>query len=621
MCLLFAACTTPPQPSSTPTPTMLPPIPTLLPTPTLTPTPLPSTLSLCLGSEPTTLYLPEATDYAATYVLEALYDGPIDEVGYAYQPKILEKLPSLADGDAVISPITVTENDTIVDATGRVILLTEGIRVRPAGCRAPECELDFDGTPLQLDQMRVTFHLKTDLYWSDGEPVTAHDSVYSFELARDPATANYQWLEAYTAEYTALDAHTLIWVGMPGYLNPQYFLALWTPLPRHTWGNLSAAAARTSSDITNAPLGYGPYVINSWKAGKTIYTHRNPYYIYPEAESPFFNAINFRFINNQDVNIALDALEKGQCDVLSSDLDLERGFSRLQTMVQEGKAQIHAIPSAAWEHLTFNTATTNDRIPFFADERVRHAVAVCIQRQRLVDEVTQGLGQILDTYIPPDHPLYPTESIIPHTYLPEQGKEILTLAGWRDENGDGTREAHTIEGIPEGVPFQVEYVTLNSEYHQRIGEHIATDLANCGIQVQITTYDPITFFVDGPDTPLYGGNFDLAQFAWLTDPIPPCNLYLSAEIPAAVNNWSGQNFGGYTNSEYDDACLTAQAALPGEANFAAAHQTALHLFNQDLPAFPLFQRVWLSATRPDLQGFYPDALAPETWNIEGFRIE
>ncbi len=627
--LLLVACTRSPAPTSPigSTATVLPTAPPTPPatataTPIPSPTPKPRALALCLGAEPETLYPPEALGYAADFILSLVYDAPTTTAGYAYRPNILEKLPSLSDGDAVLTTVTVAEGDTVVDAEGRVVQLGRDVRLRPAGCRTPDCEVVFDGTPVLMDQLRVTFRLKPGLLWSDGTPVTAHDSVYAFELSRDPATLNYRPLEMYTAEYTALDGLTVQWVGRPGYLTPVYFLAFWRPLPRHAWSRTPPQALRTDREAARRPLGYGPYVINRWEQGRAVYAHRNAHYRRADGEPPYFNAVLVRFLHDVEADRALDMLAEGGCHLLASDLHPERAVARLRTMAEAGEAHIYTTPGPIWEHLTFNAQPTaaSGRVPFFADVRVRQAVAACVNRRRLVDEVTYGWGSLLHAYVPTDHPLYEAAQVPVYAYDPAQGQAALEAVGWRDEDGDGTREAHGVAGVADGTPFHVQYVTPDSEQHRRIATRIAEDLAACGIQVDVSTYAPASLFTGGPESPLYGRAFDLAQFLWLTDPIPPCGLYLSAEIPSPENDWQGQNFGGYADAQYDEACRQAQVALPGEAVYGAAHQAALRRFGETLPALPLYLRPRVVATRPDLTGLQLLPLEPETWNVEMFAF-
>ena len=136
----------------------------------------PRTLVICLGQEPDKLY-PYGTDMlAASQIQEAIWDGPIDTRTYAYQPILFEKLPSLADGDAVIQAVDVVAGDLIVDDDGNPGALAADMVVRPAGCRSSDCAITYDGTTaLQMDQMVVTFTLLPGLVYSDGTPITSAD--------------------------------------------------------------------------------------------------------------------------------------------------------------------------------------------------------------------------------------------------------------------------------------------------------------------------------------------------------------------------------------------------------------------------------------------------------------
>ena len=620
-CLLLAACAV--TPTASPSPTSSPPTATPEPTataiPSPTPTPKPRVLTICLGAEPDSLYLYENDAHAAQVIREAIYDGPIDTVSYTYRPVILNKLPSLADGDAVIAAVSVEADAQVVDANGDVVKLAMGTRVRPSGCRADDCAITFDGQPITMDRMQATFTLKPDLRWSDGKALTAQDSVYSFELARHTDTPNWKWLELRTSSYTAPDDRTIVWTGLPGFLDPAYATAFWTPLPGHAWSQYAPAEMTTQNAVTRAPLSYGPYVIDTWTPGQSIRLSPNTYYFRAAEGLPFFETLTFRFISNQNVKTALDALAQGQCDVLSLDLYIERDLQRLRNMETSGQVKSYTVSGPIWEHLTFNTDPPPDyeQPAFFQDVRTRRAVAHCIDRQAIIELVTSGLGAVSDAYLPLEHPLYAADAIIPHPYDPAQGQALLEEVGWRDMDNDGIREAHGIPGFFDGAPFHIRYSTTTADMHADIGALVAADLAACGIQVEVEQLEPATFFKDGAGMPLYGRHFDLAEFSWLTDVQPPCGLYLSTEISSGENQWSGQNFGGYANPIYDALCEQALAALSGEPAYVTAHSEAQRLFSADLPALPLFFRPRIYAVRADLTGFSPDAIAVETWNIEG----
>ena len=157
-------------------------VPTIMPPPSFTPTPSPRTLTVCLGQEPNTLYPYGNLNAAAQSLLAAIDDGPVDRIGYTYKPAILQKLPSVVNGDATISQITVNNGSEVVDANGNLTALNIGTSVRPSGCRSSGCAINYSGSALQMDQMSVTFHLRPDLTWSDGTPLTADDLVYGYQI-------------------------------------------------------------------------------------------------------------------------------------------------------------------------------------------------------------------------------------------------------------------------------------------------------------------------------------------------------------------------------------------------------------------------------------------------------
>ncbi|HMD82916.1 MAG TPA: hypothetical protein VKE92_16475, partial [Anaerolineales bacterium] len=107
------------------------------PTPLFTPTHASQqrSLTVCLGEEPNTLYPYGSLNSAARSVLSAIYDGPMDVVQYGYEPIILEKIPTMDDGDAQVSPVIVQAGDQVVDSSGNLAILNAGVEIRPSGCR------------------------------------------------------------------------------------------------------------------------------------------------------------------------------------------------------------------------------------------------------------------------------------------------------------------------------------------------------------------------------------------------------------------------------------------------------------------------------------------------------
>jgi peptide/nickel transport system substrate-binding protein len=577
--------------------------------------------------------------YVASVVREAIYDGPIDTRSFDFQPVILEKLPSLADGDAVLEPVAVQAGDLVLDNQGDVVPLAQGVVVRPTGCRHPECAMTYDGGPLEMEQLSATFRLLPGLRWSDGAPLTAADSVFSFQVAQgatvqfasgpEPA-GQYGLVPARevdptprTASYTALDERTVQWVGLPGFLDPYYRTNFYTPLPEHQLGHLSADRLAEAPESARTPLGWGPYILKQWVPGQRIVTERNPHYFRAAEGLPYFERLVFRF-TGQQVERNLADLQAGHCDLLTLDTGLGAQLDQVREVEAGGAIRLYPSIATPWEHLSFGIkpAPGYDRPDYFEDVRLRQAIAHCVDRQQIVDQVYHGLTIVPDVYVPPSHPLYPDDGLGRYTFDPEVGRALLEEAGWRDGDGDGVREAHGLAGIPDGTRLELHYETTTSETRAQVAALIAEDLAICGMAVSVIQTPQGEFFAGDPPGPVFGRRFDLVQFAWLSGAMPPCKLFLSSEIPSEANGWTGENITGYANPAYDAACRAALGTLPGSEEYTTSHQEAMRLFFQDLPALPLAMRFNLSAARPDLRGLVVDPTnMAETWNLEEFRLE
>jgi peptide/nickel transport system substrate-binding protein len=630
---LLSAC------GPTPTPvveTVVVPGPTQVVTATSapTPSPQPAPLVICQETEPETLYLYGGST-AARHVWEAIYDGPIDHREYGFQPVILEKLPSLQDGDAYFSTIIVQEGDRVVDATGRPVDLEVGIQVFASHTCTdlgnPDCVTSFEGTPIEMEHMVASWQLLEDLTWSDGEPLTVSDSVYSYEVACHPDTpirASLLDLCENTASYASAGETTVVWTGLPGYVDDLYFTNFFSPLPRHLWeGQLDYAAADllTRPESARQPLGWGPFVITEWVEGDHVSLERNPLYFRADEGLPPVEELIFRFAD--DANDLIAMFLAGQCDVgLLRDGELGRLHGELGEIMpllvsteEQGVLDLVLSLSEAWQHLEFGIvpAAGVSRPDFFTDARTRQAIAHCIDRQTLVDEITYGLGQVADVYVPPDHSLFAATRITRWDYDPPAGRELLAQVGWMDEDADGLLEAEDVEGVRRGTVFAVELALVAEDQQQdAIARILRSNLADCGIQVDLVPVPLADFLADGPQGPLLGRQFDLALFHWLNGFEPPCDLYLTEEIPGP-ENWGCFNISGFSYDVYDGTCRAALAALPGSREYERFHAEAQEILTQELPDLPLFWWVRVALARPGVENLLLDpSEESELWNIE-----
>jgi peptide/nickel transport system substrate-binding protein len=580
-------------------------------------------LVVCQGREPGTLYIYGTRTLAAANIQQGIYDGPIDNRNFGYQPVILEKLPSLEDGDAILETGTVHAGDRVVNDAGDPVTLEAGMTVRPAGCRSPDCAVPFAGEPVEMDQLVVTFKLKDGILWSDGEPLTAYDSLYAFDLYTDPDTPNVsRYLVDRTTSYAAVDDLTNVWTGLPGYMESTYFTNFFSPLPEHAWSDLTASELVESERASRTPLGWGPYVVDEWVAGDHLTMRRNDLYYRADEGLPRFDTVIFRFVG-ENPNANLAALLAGECDILDPSGGLA-GPDLLLPLQAAGKVNATFVTGTVWEHVDFgiNPVQGYERPDFFQDVRVRRAIAHCMDRQGVVDTVLYGQSVVLDTYLPPAHPLY-NPDVASYLFDVEKGSALLEKVGWIDDDGDpGTpRVAQGIEGVPDGTLLEFDYWTTGAPVRQQVSQVLQGSMAQCGIRVNLEYWDATEYFAGGPEGPLFGRHFDIAQFAWLTGVEPPCDLYHGEQIPSEDNGWSGQNDPGFSDNAYDAACDAAVQSLPGEPGYETNHLEAQRIFAEQLPVVPLYLLTKGVVTRPDIISVIVDPTEESVfWNIEAFDI-
>jgi len=228
----------------------------------------------------------------------------------------------------------------------------------------------------------------------------------------------------------------------------------------------------------------------------------------------------------------------------------------------------------------------------------------------------------LNTFVPPSHPLYQAEAR-GYAHDPQAGAALLEAAGYVDADGnpETPRVARGVPGVPDGTPLAFTYQTLGGGERQQAALLIRDWLAQCGIEVDLQLVEPGTLFAPGPDGPLFGRRFDMAQFSWPASLEPACFLYTSTEIPGPYpqfpKGWGGANNTAFSNPAFDRACQRARLSLPDTPDHAAAHREAQAIFAEELPAIPLYVHLSWAAMRADLCGIELQVpVENPLWNLE-----
>ena len=620
-----------------PTPTPFPPTPTPLP---------PKELNICLGYEPESLYPYAAASQAARNVMQAIYDGPIDTVNGQPVAVILEKLPNFNDGSARFTPVGVNPGDTVVNSAGYLVSLQAGVEVFPSGCSSPSCVITYDGaSPLQMDQITAVFKLKPGLKWSDGQPLTADDSVYSFLVASDPLTPVSKQTVDQTASYATTDELTIEWISQPGLVTDAFERYFRAPLPEHAWGAYSAGELLTAEEVNRMPLGWGAYMVEEWLEGESIRLVKNPYYFRADEGLPYFdqlifiitdrngdtNLSNLKFDRkpfsylNYDVGEFDEEVARKGCDLTTSTADMRDQFSvfnYLLNYLQDPAIKIFKSADTETLFLLFNLGKDElgEGHPQNSVE-VRRAISKCIDRQTIIQKLSSNLYNQPD-FIVFGHEMADLDYLEYINYEPESANTELENAGWvdHDRQSETQRLSSGIEGYPDGKELMMTFLVEDQRKLSEAAEMIKSMLSDCGIGSDIILAPTEKYWDIENDNSIFQSQFDIALISWKTPILNPCLLFSSDEIPFSGDGYLGTNFSGFSDPLVDTICQQF-----GYQMFFSEKMDKLgkiqKIINAKLPLIPIYSYSNLLLAQKDFcsDGF-TQRYTNELSGIEDYRI-
>lgn len=540
---------TPPAASTSPTAQQ--------PTHTATAVP-PKVLNVCLAEEPESLYRYDGHQGGARdSVFAALYDGPFELLSDGqYAPSIFSDYPTRENGGISAVPTAVLPGDMVVDAYGSLSVFKAGIFVRPSGCQSSACAVTWKSGEFLMDQTRVEFRLRPDALWSDAEPLTAQDALFSYQTAKQAALPAGAWALDRTDSFTAEDDLTAVWLGVPGFFPRELAPFFWLPLPAHQLSGTEPAALSEDPQAARAPLGWGAYRLVSWESGKNLELERNPHYFGAAESQAGFDQLNFLFVPDRED--ALGKLADGSCDVLDKTYHLE-ALPKDQLGALSAAADLHWENWQPVEQLVFGIRPasyddgyaywTDDRPDFFSDQRTRTALLACLDPQALA-------AQVLAEWLPDG-------SDLTRLQLPDADAEptaLLDEIGWKDLDADPStpRSAQGVAGINNGTLFNLSLYTSQSALQTSAAALIIEKLGACGVGVDWQALPLVELYQPGPEGALFGRKFDLALVSWQQVNEPLCALYRSNAIPSDANFWVGTNLAGFSDPAFDALCANAQ---------------------------------------------------------------
>ncbi len=424
---------------------------------------------------------------------------------------------------------------------------------------------------VSADQKTITFHLKPEMKWADGAPLTSADVLFTWQLVTDDKTRT-----PYGADYKlvvkaeAPDALTFR-VTYPQPYAPA--LDTWAGLhilPQHI---LQGQDINTTA-FARKPVGSHYYKLESWQNGERISLARNPSATQGQAR---INRLVSRFIPDN----AAQFLELMADNIDSMNLDpikYARIFPARPDLTK--KIALYKELGNNYTYLGFNLK----RKPF-DDVRVRQAINYAIDKQELIDGVLLGLGEpVASPYKPGTR--WSSPDLYPYPYDPQKAVSLLKQAGFEDHDGDGILDR-------DGKPLAFEMVTNQNKQRELSAVLIQRRLKEIGIDSKIRVLEWASFVGRYIKT----GDFDVVVLGWSLslDPDQFNIWHSSQQAPGQFN------FIGYSNPRVDKLLEQGRLELDPDKRMQIYHEFAQILL-EDSPIVYLYAGYGLPAIHKRVKG-------------------
>lgn len=449
-----------------------------------------------------------------------------------------------------------------------------------------------------------TFKLRDGVTWHDGEPFTADDVKFSFEMHAHPdnvAAATVDSLEFAQQVETSevLDPLTIRFnLNRPvvDFLLSTTFVTI---MAQHVLGDVPPAdlLAHPASTGSNpaAVVFTGPFKFQEYVQNNQMTLVRNDAYW---NGAPHLDEWIIKELAEPSAQVV--QLQTGE-------LDFAPMIDPASAAQFEGSdVNIVEVPLTGFNMYYYQLDP--DKSPFFQDKRVRQALVYAIDREALVDAVYFGFGEVPDQLFPPQFWAANPEGITSvYSYDPEKAMALLDEAGWIDEDGDGVREKDGVKfqpGMLSVTDLRADWTALPAviqEYWRQVGVEMEPQLFSRDVYEELITVekDFDTAIRNGGPNPTGGVDF---TFNYRCSPTP-----------------STGNRGGYCNERVDELLLSIAAETDRDARVELITEFQ-NIVLDELPMVPVMRLVNSAAVSQRVHNVYPNAIDigfnAETWWIE-----
>jgi peptide/nickel transport system substrate-binding protein len=394
------------------------------------------------------------------------------------------------------------------------------------GARIPRLATRWE---ISDDGKTYTFHLRKGVKWSDGQPFSSADVVFTLN--------NFAKLNTYLSKLAPMitrveapDDATVV-VGLSGPVTAALELfdkENFPIMPKHVYEGTDIA----SNPANRKPIGLGPFMAESWEQGRALTFVRNPNYW--DQPKPYLDKVLVALIPNPQQQ--LNALIRGEVDWVQLDFSQ---IERAEEAAKTGKVKVVKIEVNAPERSSLDF---NMRHAPFSDAKVRQALFFATDRKRISADAYRGLAFPAFSAIPVQFKDLYDPSVNYNTMYPFDPKKAATLL---DEAG---------YPLHDGKRFSAELTYIAGSPYDSIGKSLAAQWGEIGVDVKLTGLDAQIWI----DKVYRKNDFDISLIS-LTGRSDPtlgvdrsfiCN---NAHVPFT-------NPSGYCNAELDRIAAAAAAA-------------------------------------------------------------
>ena len=460
------------------------------------------------------------------------------------------------------------------------------------------------------DQKTITYKIKDNAVWHDGQPVTANDVAFTFKSMADAGytggyygdVENIKGAKAFhdgkldSIEGIRVVDDTTIEIEFENIYAPAVTnLGTIHIIPEHIWSKVPTSEWKNQTELLNAPIGCGPYKLTQYESGS---------FVKFEAIKDFFNGdvktpnLIFKVVNADTIQAEF---KTGEIDIANVET-LRK--TDIDALVKEGYST-QAFPNFQFTYMGFNL-----RKEALQDLKVRQAFMYAIDRQSIVDKVVEGRGQIVNAPMLPSSWAYPEASQLEgYAYNVEKAKELLKEAGWEDKNGDGVLEN------AKGEPFKLSLACqTNHPKREQSAMVIQENLKAVGIQIEIDSME----FSAMMDKVVANHDFDLYMMGNTLSLDPDPRPMWHSEAISHEAGVVGYNIVAYENKETDKLIESGNSTLDKESRKEIYTEFA-KILNRDVPEVYLFCQDIEKVYNSNLKGYAPSTFN-EFYNVNNWEI-